>query len=132
MPRKQRRRITTVREDALIVRKSKKNPHKSANEIRISVFSENRAKLSVDTVKHRLREAGLFRKISRNKPLLFERNRKKRIKFAKKYRHWTAVDWKKEYYFRTKQKLIEYLSMEKNMFVGQSSKNLIQDTPGPL
>ena len=49
VPRKQRCRITAVSEDALIFGESKKNPHKTANEIRIVVFGENGAKPSVDT-----------------------------------------------------------------------------------
>ena len=51
VPCKQRSRITIIREDALIVRQSKK---KSANGIRIAVFGENAAKPSLDTVKRRL------------------------------------------------------------------------------
>lgn len=85
----------TLHGDTLTVRESKKIAHKLANEIHIIAFGQNGAKPSVDTVKRRSRKAGLFGRISRRKPLLFERNRKKRIEFAKIYRHWTAVEWKK-------------------------------------
>ena len=51
VPCKQRSRITTIREDALIVRESKKKPEKSINEIRIAVFGENGTKPYVDIVK---------------------------------------------------------------------------------
>ena len=68
----------------MIVCETKINSHKSANEIWIAIFGENGAKPSVDTVKHRLREAGLYREISQKKTLLSERKRKKRIEFTKK------------------------------------------------
>ena len=40
-------------------------------------------KIRIDTVKLRLRNSTLFEGISRKKPLLSERNQKKRIEFAK-------------------------------------------------
>lgn len=48
VPRKQRPRKTSAREDELIVRESKKFPQKSANEIRVSVFGENNSSPSVE------------------------------------------------------------------------------------
>lgn len=95
IPRSRKPRITTKKEDMLIIRESKKFPHKSANEIRDAVFGKSESKPSVDTVKRRLREGGLFGRISRKKPLLSKVNRKKRLEFAKKYIVWTAEDWKK-------------------------------------
>lgn len=85
--RKPRARITTPREDLLIVRESKKEPHSTAREIRAAVFGNTESGPSVDTVKRRLREAGLFGRIARKKPLLTERHRKKRLEFAHKYGH---------------------------------------------
>lgn len=93
--RKPRPRITTKRQDQIIVRESKKFPHKSAREIKLAVFPENEPGPSIDTIKRRLREAGLFGRVCRKKPLLSEKNRKKRLEFAKKYRDWTVEQWKK-------------------------------------
>ena len=71
--RKQRSRITIVCNDALMVREPK---IKFTNEIRISAFGENGAN-HLKTQQEQ--DAGLFGRISRKKPLLSERNRKKRI-----------------------------------------------------
>lgn len=44
----------------LRVKKKKKDPHKTANQIRVTVFGKNSYDPAVDTLKRRLREAGLF------------------------------------------------------------------------
>lgn len=95
VPRKRKPRKTTEKEDKMIVRESKKFPHKSARQVSVAVFGENGCGPSVDTVKRRLREAGLFGRVCRKTPLVSKRNRKRRMEFARKYRHWTLQDWKK-------------------------------------
>ena len=58
-------------------------------------------KLSDRQVKHlkilhrKLGEEGLFGRIAARKPLLKERNRVKRQKFAKEHKKWTKEDWYK-------------------------------------
>lgn len=92
--RKKKARKTSSREDALIIREAKKFPHKTAREIRVEIFGVAESAPSVDTVKRRLREAGLPSRVARKKPLLSSNNRKKRLEFARRYRDWTVQQWK--------------------------------------
>ena len=52
-------------------------------------------KISVGTVKNRLKHFGLFGRVARNKPFICERNRKKRLAWAKEHRFWTEQQWAK-------------------------------------
>lgn len=90
--RKRKPRKMTEKEDKMIAREYKKFPHKSARQVLAAVFGGNGCIPSVDTVKRRLREAGLFKRVCRKTPLVFKRNRKRRIEFTRKYRHYTLQD----------------------------------------
>ncbi|KAI6652420.1 hypothetical protein LOD99_7434 [Oopsacas minuta] len=65
-----RPRVTTKRQDNLLVRKCKKDRFKTATQIKAEVLSEYSIKLSTSTVQRRLRGAGLFGRKPRRKPRL--------------------------------------------------------------
>ena len=52
-------------------------------------------KISLLTIRRILKSEGLNGRIRVKKPLLTKRHKKLRLKFAKKYRHWTSSDWRK-------------------------------------
>lgn len=93
--RKRRPKITTTREDALIVCELQKNPYKSAREIKETVFGTKQLGPSVDTIKRRLRNVELLRPLCHRKSVFSQKNRKDRLAFAKKYQDWTVAEWKK-------------------------------------
>lgn len=51
--------------------------------------------VGVETVKRRLRAAGLYGRRPARKPLISEKNRKARLGFARKYERFTVADWSK-------------------------------------
>ena len=89
LPRSGRHRATTERKDRAIVRLIITHPHICARE------TKERLNLNAveETIKNRLLEANLFGRITRNKPHVDEGNKKKRLKFARKY-----VDFRKEFW----------------------------------
>lgn len=93
--RKRRPRKTTVREDRILHRISEADRHKTAEQVLNESDTEISSKISVRTVRRRLNEFNLMGRIARKKPLISERNRKLRLRFAKEHRYWTVVDWSK-------------------------------------
>lgn len=92
-----RKRKTTSREDARIVREVMKNPSASARQVKQSV----NINVSVKTIKRRIKDAGLQSFLKRKKPFISDRNKKKRLAFAKKYINkplafWENVVWSDE------------------------------------
>ncbi|CAJ0959886.1 unnamed protein product [Ranitomeya imitator] len=51
--------------------------------------------VSTSTVKRRLWDAGLQVRVAKKKPYLRLANKRKRLIWAKEYRHWTEEDWKR-------------------------------------
>lgn len=95
IPRKQRSRKTTTTLDSRIVILSKRDPKKSAVEIRNEICSQNDVNISVHTVRRRLVEAGLNGRIMRKKPNVNKATRKKRLEFVVAHGHWTTREWKR-------------------------------------
>ena len=56
-------------------------------------FTKN--KISVTTVKDRLKKVGLNGRVAKKKPLLSEKNKKARYEWAKNHKDLTEEDWKK-------------------------------------
>lgn len=83
-----RPRLTTPREDLMIARSTKKDPFKSAEMIR----NELNLNVTLPTIRARLRENGLFSRRPAKKSLISEKNRKKRLRFAKRHRNWSVDD----------------------------------------
>lgn len=94
-PRSGRPKKTTVREDKLIVRKSIVNPRKTAVDIQREINQELGLSVSRFTVGRRLRAAGLNGRIPVRKPLISNKNRAARLRFARMHQHWRIADWKK-------------------------------------
>ena len=85
-----RPRCISKREDALIVRSSKKDSFKSSSQIR----NENNINVSSRTIGRRLVDVGLLFRRPARKPLISKKNQIKRLSFAKAHIHWTAQQWK--------------------------------------
>ena len=91
-----RKRITTLAQDRALKYRSKRNRSATAVELQCEVKHKNgKDQVSVETVRRRLREAGLYGRIARRKPLLTAKHIEKRLEWAKKYEKWTATDWEK-------------------------------------
>lgn len=86
---------TTKRDDKMILRKAVKDPRLTATEI-VRDFNVNRQdKISVSTVKRRLKSAGLFGRRPSKKPLISKKNRIARLKFAREHLNWGTKEWSK-------------------------------------
>lgn len=90
-----RPRVTTKREDSLLVLNSKKNRKKPATVLTSELNDSRDSNVSLTTVKRRLRSAGLFGRIAAKKPYLKPINQLKRLKWAKAHKDWTKEQWKK-------------------------------------
>lgn len=89
-----RRRKTTKRDDSVICRQASVDPFVTAPQIRRNLDFAL-LDVSTRTIQRRLREKyGPARKPSK-KPLLTAVMRQKRLQFCYKYRHWTAMDWRR-------------------------------------
>ena len=96
-----RKRITTKAEDRFIRRTIKMDRRKSAVDFAFELESIMAKKMSPQTIRNRMHEVGIYGRIARNKPFINERNRKKRLTWAKKYKNiennfWERVIWSDE------------------------------------
>lgn len=89
-----RPKITNLAEDRNIVITSKRNRKLTAPEITAHFNTNRSTKVSVDTVKRRLRNAGLFGRVAVKKPFLRKENMKKRLKWAHEHKNWSLEQWK--------------------------------------
>ena len=91
------KRKTTPREDSRIIREIRRNPEESSSSVRQSL----QLNVSSRTVCRRWNEAGLKNYLCLRKPLISNKNKKKRLKFAKKHINkpdtfWNNVIWSDE------------------------------------
>ena len=92
LPRSGRPRITTEREDRMVLRESQKDPFKPSQQIAIDI---GRADVSPNTIRRRLLTlGGLHCRVASKKPLLSRKNRIARFKWALDHRNWTLDQWK--------------------------------------
>jgi len=89
-----RNKCTSDKTDRRIVRLALKNRKSTANEIN-SILQDSNVKISDRTVRRRLVSAGLKARIPRKRPYLNEKQRKKRLTWAKAHINWTTDEWKK-------------------------------------
>lgn len=90
-----RPRKTTPRVDNMMKREVKKHPFASASEVK-SALAPALDHMALRTVRHRLqKDLDMPVKTPRKKPLLTEKARKKRLAWCRKYRNWTAEEWKR-------------------------------------
>ncbi|XP_051505930.1 uncharacterized protein LOC127413102 isoform X1 [Myxocyprinus asiaticus] len=86
---------TTKQEDKYIRVSSLRNRCLTCPQLTASLNSTHSTPVSCTTVKRRLRGAGLMGRIAKKKPLLKQKNKNKRLEWAKKHRHWTTDNWKR-------------------------------------
>jgi transposase len=55
----------------------------------------NGMKVSTETVRRALKEAGMKAVVKKNKPRLLQRHIRQRLDFALRYQHWTVEDWRR-------------------------------------
>lgn len=90
-----RPRSTNTKDDHRIEHLAKANRKMTSPQIRAQINKESSLAISNDTVKRRLREKGLYGRIAVEKPLLSEKNRKKRLAWARKYQRFSVQSWAK-------------------------------------
>lgn len=84
-----RPRISGEEEDKLIIAAVVADPFLSAKEIK----NELGLHMSCDTIRRRLKEAGLRNCVAAQKPFLTENQRAQRLEFARAYEHWGVEEW---------------------------------------
>ena len=89
-----RKRFTSPRDDALILRESKRNPRKTNDEL-MKDLAHAGVKISLNTVRKRLLESGRRAMRPFKKQLLTKKMKSKRLAWAKKHKTWTVEEWKK-------------------------------------
>ncbi|CAD6196490.1 unnamed protein product [Caenorhabditis auriculariae] len=90
-----RPRVTDRNDDRNILKTSRTNPRLTAPAIRREVFLISPSPPSVSTVKRRLNAAGIMGRRPVKKPLISEKNRASRVKWAKEHLNWTRQGWNK-------------------------------------
>ncbi|MEM9078953.1 MAG: hypothetical protein AAGC43_18075 [Bacteroidota bacterium] len=88
-----RRRKTTARDDAYLLRESVKDPRKTSDALNRDL--ENKGiRISSSTVRRRLLAAGRRARRPIKKQLLTKKMKWKRYNWALKYKNWTKEDWR--------------------------------------
>lgn len=90
-----RPRVTTKREDSVIVRTALRNRRLTATQITAMTNETRSSPISRKTINNRLHKAGLRGRVAMRKPLLRPQNKVKRLEWAKKHENWTYSQWKK-------------------------------------
>lgn len=85
-----RPRVTTLAEDEWIVAAAVVDPFLNSREIR-DVLDLS---CCCDTIRSRLREAGLVNCIAAQKPHLSTKQREERLNFARAFEQWSAEEWR--------------------------------------
>jgi transposase len=67
----------------------------TAVDVKRMLVASHGVEVSVQTVRNELRASGLKARPKVKKPLLTKRFRQARLRFAKKYQHWTVEDWRR-------------------------------------
>ena len=90
-----RRRKTSTHTDCILQRKVKTNRRKSAASVKAELERQQKVIISESTVHRRLREIGLYGRVTRKKPYVNKINRRKRLEYAKNYREKPLGFWNK-------------------------------------
>lgn len=91
LPRCGRPRLTTARQDRILIRHSLAN-RKDTIPILKTSWNQSGVDASDSTIRRRLLEAGLSARVAKKKPLLTDVHRQKRLDFARAHADWTWVD----------------------------------------
>lgn len=92
-----RKKITTTRDDAVLLREAKQNRRATSGKLQ-QHMSTHGVKISTRTIRRRLFENGLKARRPRKKQKLTPAMVKKRLEWAKQLKNWTSNDWKKVRY----------------------------------
>uniref|UniRef100_A0A914VV34 Transposase Tc1-like domain-containing protein n=1 Tax=Plectus sambesii TaxID=2011161 RepID=A0A914VV34_9BILA len=95
LPGSGRRKKTTERQAIALQRISKADPRKTAADIAKEANTQFGVKISRQTASRILESASLFARRPAKKPLISEKNRRARLRFAKDHLTWTSADWAK-------------------------------------
>lgn len=87
-----RKRLTTNRDDRLLIKMSKLNPKKTSDELQRDIAAHD-IKLSTRSVRRRLCKAGRKARRPLQKSLLTTVMKKRRLVWAKEHRQWSIEDW---------------------------------------
>lgn len=90
-----RKKVTTKNEDKHLIITSKRNRLLTAPQLMSDLNSKRDQPVSLNTVKRRLRSAGLYGRVAAKKPLLRSVNKKKRLLWAKLHKNWSEKDWER-------------------------------------
>ncbi|GFX44170.1 uncharacterized protein TNCV_4119661 [Trichonephila clavipes] len=82
--------IFSVKEKRSIIKEIKKNPKISAPQLAKDVANTSHKTSSVQTIRNVLHEESYYGKAARKKPFISERNRRKRLDFAKSHGNLSA------------------------------------------
>ena len=84
-------RKTSNSDDRYIVRTAERNTRIPLTELRAETISN----ISEQTLRRRLREAGIRKWRAVDRPLINKKQARQRLAWAKAHRHWTVEDWRK-------------------------------------
>ena len=94
-PRSRRKRKSTERTDRTLVRLSLANRKLTSKELARELKESSSVELSTPTVRRRLLESGLRGCKARKKTLLIEKQRKRRLEWARAHVKWPVEKWRK-------------------------------------
>lgn len=95
MLRSGRPRILSERHERKIVRMITSNECQTAVDVQSNLRKYENINVSIDTIRRILQRNGLVARVRRKKPLLLQRHRRQRKRFAEKYKDWGIDDWKR-------------------------------------
>ena len=90
-----RPRKSTIKEDRRIRRLSEADRRKTAPAIKQEFEASSDVVMSQRSYQRRLVEFGLHGRVARKKPYISEKNRVRRLSWAKRHANWTSQDWQK-------------------------------------
>lgn len=92
-PRSGRPRKLTAREESTVVKKIRINSKISAPKVAQEIKEEFSKNVNPQTIRNCLHRAGYNGRVARRKPLISEKNRKKRLEFAREHANKTNAFW---------------------------------------
>ncbi|KAK2946102.1 putative Transposable element Tc1 transposase [Blattamonas nauphoetae] len=90
-----RPRVTSARQNRLLVRTIRKDPTLQTDDVARSISGGEDELVSERTVRRRAAEAGMFHRVMRKSPCLTERQKHQRLEFVEAHLDWTDVEWGK-------------------------------------
>jgi transposase len=95
LPKSGRPRLITGRTERRAIRYIVSGECSTATDVQKKLQYDHNLEVSSSTVRRAFKNNGLKSAVKVKKPLLSVKHKKKRYKFAKKYRHWNFDDWRK-------------------------------------